>query len=79
MNDDPVGLDSRRSNESRMATGFRRHSLKTFAADQKALHRRQDKLEAQFAAEPAASWHQAAIKAQHPTGSCSQQVRPDRP
>ncbi|MGR3760662.1 hypothetical protein ACUXV3_11110 [Roseobacteraceae bacterium NS-SX3] len=65
MNDDPVDLDTRRSEESRMATDFRRHSLKRFEADQEALRRRQDELEAQLLADPAANWHEAAIKAQY--------------
>lgn len=63
--DDPVDLDARRSTESRMATDIRRHSLKEFEADQDALRRRQAELEAQLLAEPAANWHEAAVKAQY--------------
>ncbi len=65
MTDDPVDLDARRSTEGRMATDFRRHSLKEFEADQEALRRRQDELEAQLLAEPAMTWQEVAIKAQY--------------
>lgn len=65
MTEDPVDLDTRRSTESRIAADIRRHSLKDFEADQTALRLRQDELEAQLLAEPAANWHEAAIKAQY--------------
>ena len=65
MTENPVDLDARRSTESQMATDIRRHSLKDFEADQKALRLRQDELEAQLLAEPAADWHEAAVKAQY--------------
>lgn len=65
MTDDPVNLDARRSTESRMATDIRRHSLKDFEADQYELRRRQEELEAQLLAEPAANWQEAAVKAQY--------------
>lgn len=65
MNDDPVDLDSRRSSEGKVATAIRRHSLKDFEADQESLRLRQAELEAQLMAEPAGSWHEAAIKAQY--------------
>ena len=65
MTDDPVDLDARRSTESRMATDIRRHSLKDFEADQRALGLRQRELEVQLLAEPATTWHEAAIKAQY--------------
>jgi len=65
MTDDPVDLDTRRTTESKMATDFRRHSLKDFEAEQAALRRRQEELETQLLAEPAASWQEAAVKAQY--------------
>ena len=45
-----------------MATNMRRHSLKDFTADQEALRRRQEELEAQLLAEPAETWPEAAAK-----------------
>lgn len=65
MTDDPVNLDTRRSAESRMATDIRRHSLRDFEADQRALRLRQEELEVQLLAEPAANWREAALKAQY--------------
>lgn len=65
MTDDPVDLDARRSAEGRIATDIRRHSLKDFEADQRALRLRQEELEVQLLAEPAANWHEAAVKAQY--------------
>ncbi len=65
MTDDPVDLDTRRSSEGRMAADIRRHSLKDFEADQRALRLRQEELEIQLLAEPAANWHEAALKAQY--------------
>lgn len=65
MSDDPIDLDTRRSLEGKMATDIRRHSLKDFEADQAALRRRQEDLEAQLVAEPATTWPEAAVKAQY--------------
>lgn len=65
MTDDPVNLDTRRSAEGRIATDNRRHSLKDFEADQRALRLRQEELEVQLLAEPAITWHEAALKAQY--------------
>lgn len=65
MSDDPVNLDARRSTAGRMATEFRRHSLKDFEADQVALRRRQDELEAQLLTEPATTWQEVAVQAQY--------------
>lgn len=65
MTDKPVDLDTRRSAEGRMATDFRRFALKDFEADQRALRQRQEELEVQLLAEPASSWHEAALKAQY--------------
>ena len=65
MTDEPVDLDARRSAESKMATDIRRHALKEFEADQEALRKRQAELEVQLLANPAATWHEAAVKAQY--------------
>ena len=65
MTDDPVELDTRRSNEGMMETEIRRHTLKDFEADQAALRSRQEDLEAQLEAEPARTWAEAAAKAQY--------------
>ena len=65
MTDDPVDLDTRRSAEGRIATDIRRHTLKDFEADQRALRLRQKELETQLLADPASNWHDAALKAQY--------------
>ncbi|NPD15085.1 hypothetical protein HOY34_07700 [Xinfangfangia sp. D13-10-4-6] len=65
MSEDPVNLDDRRSTEGQMATDFRRHALREFEADQEALRKRQDELEAQLLAEPSVTWLEAAVKAQY--------------
>lgn len=65
MSDDPVSLDARRSTEGQMATDVRRHALRQFEADQQALRKRQDELEAQLLAEPSVTWPKAAVKAQY--------------
>lgn len=65
MTDDPVDLDTRRRAEGRIAADIRRQSLKDFEADQRALRLRQEDLEAQLLAQPAANWHEAALKAQY--------------
>ena len=66
--DDPVELDTRRSAEGQMAADARRHSLNEFEADQMALRRRQEELEAQLLAEPARTWAEAAVKTQYRSG-----------
>lgn len=65
MTQEPVDLDEWRSAESQIAIGIRRHALKAFEADQKKLRLREEKLEVQLLAEPAATWHEATIKAQY--------------
>lgn len=65
MIDDPVSLDARRSTEGQMATDFRRYALREFEADQEALRKRQEELEAQLLAEPSVTWMEAAVKAQY--------------
>lgn len=65
MTDDPIDLDTRRSTESMVASEFRRQALKAFEADQTSLRQRQEELETQLLAEPAATWPEAAVKAQY--------------
>lgn len=65
MTEDPINLDTRRSTESKMASEIRRHSMREFEADQAALRQRQEELETQLLAEPAATWPEAAVKAQY--------------
>jgi len=65
VNDDPVELDEHRSTAGKMAADIRRRSVRDFEADQEALRRRQQELEAQLLAEPAENWLDAAAKAQY--------------
>lgn len=65
MDDEPVDLDSRRSSVNRMAINIRRHALRDFELDQLALRKRQEELEVQLLAEPAANLREAAIRAQY--------------
>jgi hypothetical protein len=61
----PVNLDTRRSAEALIAADIRRHSLKDFEADRSELRKRQEELETQLLAEPARTWHEAAVRAQY--------------
>lgn len=65
MDDDPVELDGRRTAAGQMGVDHRRHALKSVQADQEALRRRQEDLEAQLLTEPSASWAEAAVKAEY--------------
>lgn len=65
MNDDPVELDGRRTAAGQAGVEHRRHALKKFHADQEALRRRQEELEAQLLAEPSANWAEAVVKADY--------------
>ena len=65
MTDDAINLDQHRGAAGRMASEIRRHCLKEFEADQQALRRRQEELEAQLLAEPAETGPGAAAKAQY--------------
>lgn len=48
-----------------MGVDHRRHALKEIQADQEALRRRQEELEAQLLAGPSTSWVEAAVKAEY--------------
>lgn len=65
MDDDPVELDGRRTAAGQMGVDHRRHALKRIQADQEALRRRQEDLEAQLLTEPAANWAEVAVKAEY--------------
>lgn len=60
----PIQLDEHRGNSERKATELRR-LLWSVEADQSALRVRQEELETQLAAEPAATWAEAADKARY--------------
>ena len=61
MSDDPIDLDGRRGMAAQQATKIRRE-LHDVQADQAALRERQEELEHQLAAAPAANWTEAAAK-----------------
>jgi hypothetical protein len=62
--DDPVKLDQHRGMAAQKATDLRR-LLAEVEADQLALRQRQDEIEAQLLARPAADWPEAAGKARY--------------
>jgi hypothetical protein len=64
MTDKPVDLDQRRGMAAQKATDLRR-LLSEVEANEKVLRRRQDELETQLVAAPAASWAEAAEKARY--------------
>jgi hypothetical protein len=64
MTDKPVDLDQRRGMAAQKATDLRR-LLSEVEANEKILRRRQDELEAQLIAAPAATWAEAAEKARY--------------
>ena len=64
MNDIPVDLDSHRGMAAQKATDIRR-VLADVEANGRELRERQDALETQLLAVPAASWPQAAAKARY--------------
>jgi hypothetical protein len=64
MTDETVDLDKHRGMAAQKATDLRR-LLSEVEANAKALRLRQDELEAQLAAAPAASWPEAAEKARY--------------
>jgi|GEM_PF-320897 len=59
----PIALDDRRGMAAQKATVIRREQLRQFQADQRALQRRQEELEALLLAAPAETWPAAAAKA----------------
>ena len=65
MTDEPVDLDEHRGMAAQIATDIRRQSLHEFQADQTALRRRQEELEKHLLAAPAATWSEAAVKAEY--------------
>jgi hypothetical protein len=64
MTDRPISLDRHRGMAAQKATELRR-LLAEVAADQEALRERQEQLETQLIAAPAASWVEAAEKARY--------------
>ena len=67
MTDHTITLDRHRGMAAQKATEVRR-LLAEVEADQKELRERQEKLEAQLIAAPAASWSEAAAKARYLLG-----------
>ena len=64
MTDKPVDLDGRRGMAAQKATDLRR-LLSEVEANAQDLRRRQNQLEVQLAAAPAATWAEAAEKARY--------------
>src|SRR5271170_1814318 len=64
MTDKTIDLDQRRGMAAQKATGLRR-ILAEVEANEKALRLRQEALELQLVAAPAANWHEAAEKARY--------------
>jgi hypothetical protein len=64
MTDKMIDLDQRRGMAAQKATDLRR-LLANVEADQSALRRRQDELEARLLTAPAANWREAAEKARY--------------
>jgi hypothetical protein len=64
MTERTIDLDQHRGMAAQKATELRR-LLADVAASERALRRRQDELEAQLVAEPAANWQEAAEKARY--------------
>jgi hypothetical protein len=64
MTDKTVDLDRHRGMAAQKATGLRR-LLAEVEANEKSLRIRQDELESQMLAAPAANWHEAGEKARY--------------
>jgi hypothetical protein len=64
VTDQPITLDRHRGMAAQKATEVRR-LLAEVESNQQALRERQDELEAQLIAAPAASWSEAAAKARY--------------
>lgn len=64
MTDKPVDLDRHRGMAAQKATDLRR-LLAEVEANENALRRRQDELEAHLIAAPAANWQEASAKARY--------------
>ena len=67
MTDRPIKLDRHRGMAAQKATDIRR-LLAEVEANEKALHQRQEELETQLIALPAAAWPEAAEKARYLLG-----------
>jgi hypothetical protein len=65
MTDEPVDLDIHRGMAAQKATEIRRERLHRFQEDQAALRQRQEELEKHLLAAPAATWAEAAVKAEY--------------
>jgi hypothetical protein len=64
MTDKPIDLDQHRGISAQKATGLRR-LLAEVESNERSLRLRQDELETQLLAAPAANWHDAAEKARY--------------
>ena len=64
MTEKTIDLDQHRGMAAQKATDLRR-MLSEVESNEKALRLRQDELESQMVAAPAASWHEAAEKARY--------------
>ena len=64
MTDKPIDLDQHRGMSAQKATGLRR-LLAEVESNERSLWLRQDELETQLLASPAANWHDAAEKARY--------------
>jgi hypothetical protein len=64
MTDKPIDLDQHRGMSAQKATGLRR-LLAEVESNERTLRLRQDELETQLLASPAANWHDAAEKARY--------------
>jgi hypothetical protein len=64
MTDKPIDLDQHRGMSAQKATGLRR-LLAEVESNERTLRLRQDELETQLLAAPAANWHDAAEKARY--------------
>jgi hypothetical protein len=70
LKDPPIKLDGHRGMAAQKATEIRR-LLKEVEANEKCLRQRQEELEAQLIAAPAATWPEAAEKARYLLGLLS--------
>jgi hypothetical protein len=64
MTDKPIDLDQHRGISAQKATGLRR-LLAEVESNERTLRLRQDELETQLLAAPAANWHDAGEKARY--------------
>jgi hypothetical protein len=64
MTDKPIDLDQHRGMSAQKATGLRR-MMAEVESNERTLRLRQDELETQLLAAPAANWHDASEKARY--------------